>query len=643
MNHFLFWTISFCLLAISHAAPPIARKIPPPGIELPAEQQAALQTRLTALQQQLKPLKHPRRSDAEIFLKAVDLALDHGEFYKAAEIPRAAEALDHARKRLQQLGENQTSWAKQRGLVVRGYYSSIDGSAQPYGLEIPQDLDFQKPAPLYVWLHGRGDKTTDLHFIAQRQTRAGKIAATDSIVLHPFGRHCMGFKSAGEIDVLEAIRDVQSQYKIDPRRIVLMGFSMGGAGCWHLGAHYNDHWTAVSPGAGFAETARYNRLKPEQFPVWYEQKLWSLYDVPGYVRNLFNAPIAAYSGENDKQIQAARVMEEAFQQQGRKLPHWIGPKMGHKYHPETLKELMAIMRQAASKGRPQQPKKVFLQTRTLRYSQMHWVQALRLEKHWEDSRIDAELASPLLKATTKNVARVRFQLPSKQIDAVQIDGQTLDVEKGLAEIVLQKQNGRWRLFERSQEEALAKRPGLQGPIDDVFLAPFLVVRPTGKSPNAAFQTWSENELAHFQQRWRALFRGDLRIKDDVRVTEEDRRKYHLILWGDRYSNRETARVIDRLPLKWDRQTLSLRGRDYPAARHAAALIYPNPEQPDKYVVLNSGPTFREGHDRTNSLQNPKLPDWAVIDLSLPPSNLAPGKIADAGFFDEAWRVQAQEP
>ena len=77
--------------------------------------------------------------------------------------------------------------------------------------------------------------------------------------------------------------------------------------------HYADRWTALSPGAGFAETARYNRLTPDKFPPWYEQQLWGAYDVPGYVRNLFNPAVVAYSGEKDKQIQAARVMEEAFQ------------------------------------------------------------------------------------------------------------------------------------------------------------------------------------------------------------------------------------------------------------------------------------------------------------------------------------------
>jgi hypothetical protein len=60
-----------------------------------------------------------------------------------------------------------------------------------------------------------------------------------------------------------------------------------------------------------------------------------------------------------------------------------------------------------------------------------------------------------------------------------------------------------------------------------------------------------------------------------------------------------------------------------------------------YIVLNSGLTFREGHDRTNSLQNPKLPDWAIIDITQPPDAFAPGRIHDAGFFDERWQLKNQ--
>src|SRR5690606_16463211 len=139
-----------------------------------------------------------------------------------------------------------------------------------------------------------------------------------------------------------AVEHVCRNYNIDRRKIVLMGFSMGGAGCWHIGAHYADRWAAMSPGAGFAETQQYLKLRDAD-TTWYERKLWGAYDVPAYTRNLFNLPVVAYSGENDKQIQAARVMEAAFQAEGRTLTHLIGPGMGHRYHPDSLAEIMRQM------------------------------------------------------------------------------------------------------------------------------------------------------------------------------------------------------------------------------------------------------------------------------------------------------------
>ena len=69
------------------------------------------------------------------------------------------------------------------------------------------------------------------------------------------------------------------------------------------------------------------------------------------------------------------------------------------------------------------------------------------------------------------------------------------------------------------------------------------------------------------------------------------------------------------------------------------LIYPNPLNPARYVVLNSGLTCRETADNNNAQQNPKLPDWAVIDLAKDPDTNGPGGIADAGFFDESWKLK----
>jgi hypothetical protein len=177
---------------------------------------------------------------------------------------------------------------------------------------------------------------------------------------------------------------------------------------------------------------------------------------------------------------------------------------------------------------------------------------------------------------------------------------------------------------------------LQGPIDDVFYEPFLVVAPSGTSPHPHVEAWVRAELAHFQDRWRRLFRGDLRLKLDRDVTADDLQKYSLILWGDPASNELIGRALPQLPLQWNEASLTMGKQSFAAETHVPCLIYPNPLGRG-YVVLNSGPTFRESHDRTNSQQTPKLPDWAAIDLSQPPDAVQPGRIAAAGFFDEQWQ------
>jgi predicted esterase len=647
--------------------PKIERRLPPAGIEIDSATSESLQNRLNKLQAAANELmQHELIADVTCLLKSVDFALRHGEFYRKGDTKKAETQLDLAATRLEELAAGTSSWTKTRGLVVRGFVSKIDGSPQPYGLVIPKDLDLGKDNRLYVWLHGRGDKTTDLHFIDQRLKSAGQVTPDDAIVVHPLGRQCIGYKSAGEIDVLEVVDHVAVQYGIDRDRVVLMGFSMGGAGVWHLGAHYADQWAAMSPGAGFAETALYNRLTPADYPAWYERELWKVYDVPNYVRNLFNLPVVVYSGENDKQIQAARVMEQAFAAQGRELTHLIGPGMGHKYHPEVLQDIKQRMRAAADIGRNNRPKTVHLQTTTLRYGSQFWVHATRLKKHWEDSRIDAEVKDEeSIHMTTRNIAALSLTYWQKvPMDGeLTIDGQIVSLGNiaGRDRVDLV-----WRdewILGTPTADGLAKIPGLQGPMDDVFLTPFLVVLPDERADDQLLQEWLDFEIQHLRERWPALFRGELPVKRASEVTETDRQTKSLVLWGTPKTNPLIRQAIvagdggrrhggrrhggrrhggrHRVPLQWSDGVIQLDGETQRGSHLVPSLVYPSPWSEDRYVLINSGPTFREGHDRTNSLQNPKLPDWAIIDIRTPSSDTAPGRIANAGFFNEFWRREGQ--
>ncbi len=143
--------------------------------------------------------------------------------------------------------------------------------------------------------------------------------------------------------------------------------------------------------------------------------------------------------------------------------------------------------------------------------------------------------------------------------------------------------------------------------------------PTGAPKYPAMAGWVHSEEAHAIREWRRQFRGDAPQKNDTEVTDADIANSNLILWGDEGSNGLYARIASKLPLKW------------PDGDHALVMIYPNPLNPKKYVVLNSGVTFREEAYVSNALQTAKLPDWAVLDAS--------GKVTDANFFNESWQVE----
>ena len=66
--------------------------------------------------------------------------------------------------------------------------------------------------------------------------KQGQFHPPGTVVVHPFGRFCNGYKSAGGRDVIDVTGILTREKRIDSRRTVLAGFSMGGAGAWLLGA-----------------------------------------------------------------------------------------------------------------------------------------------------------------------------------------------------------------------------------------------------------------------------------------------------------------------------------------------------------------------------------------------------------------------
>jgi hypothetical protein len=152
--------------------------------------------------------------------------------------------------------------------------------------------------------------------------------------------------------------------------------------------------------------------------------------------------------------------------------------------------------------------------------------------------------------TTKNVTRLTL---SEIKDAsVRIDGQTIKVKTDLPQVVLEKTGVAWKVAKPGAWAGLHKTHALQGPIDDAFLDPFLLVRPTGTPWNDAANKDALRILDHFDHMWAMDYRAHPRIKDDKDVTKEDFAKYNVVLFGDPGSNRWIAKMMPKLPLKFPR-------------------------------------------------------------------------------------------
>jgi dienelactone hydrolase len=606
-----------------------------------------LASRVTALK--TKKVDPALVADVDVYRRAAELILRFPEEF--ATKPFSADTLTVLDRGLQRAGELEAgapSWPKEKGHVVRAYVSRIDGSVQPYGLTIPRSYDPTKPVRLDIWQHGTNRAMNEVAFIVQQERDRPIPPEQDYIQLEPLGRTNVSYRWAGEADLFEALASVQQRYNIDSKRIVLRGFSMGGASSWHLGLHHPGRWAAIEAGAGYTETRRYGRR--ENLPP-HQEAMLHYYDAVDYALNAFNTPTVGYGGETDAQLQASVNIREQLAKEGFRFQQdgpfrWvtndlralflIGPKTGHSWHPDSKAQSNAFIAKALETA-DRVPDRVRFVTYTTRFNKAHWLSVDGLEETYKRAEIDARRSEDGKKytVTTSNVSRLTFETA---VSAVTIDGQTIAAR---ANPSFEKKNGKWAAANGpasgSPAVALAqarlrKVHGLQGPVDDAFMDGFLCVRPTGTPWHPITQGWAAKTLDVFGWNFAKWLRGDVRVKEDSAITARDVADYNLILFGDPGSNSLIAKVLGKLPIRWSRTEITIGTQTFAAADHIPVLVYPNPLNPKRYVVINSGHTFGEADFRgTNAWLYPRLGDYSVLKSN--------GDIVMSGFFDESWQLR----
>ena len=104
--------------------------------------------------------------------------------------------------------------------------------------------------------------------------------------------------------------------------------------------------------------------------------------------------------------------------------------------------------------------------------------------------------------------------------------------------------------------------------------------------------------------------------------------------GDPGSNALIRRIAGELPIRWTKDSIVVGGKTFGASDHVPVMIYPNPLNPQHYVVINAGLSaqgFREpaGYG-----------DFAVLKIARQADGQPATEVEDEGVFDESWQLPA---
>ena len=641
------------------------------GLRAPAELQAqappvevekALEAELKELEQLLTEETKRREADAEktgravdtqaladarVFTKAVEWILRHQEFYRPNYIDQTRRALKLGKERVQNLSENKSPWRNRTGSTVLGYISKVDGSVQPYALTLPEGVDPDAGTrwPLYVVLHGRQATMNEVNFITRFEDKPLPEGQT-WIQLDVFGRTNNAYRFAGETDVFEAIDDVRRRYRIDDKRITLWGFSMGGAGAWHLGVHHPSTWASVGTGAGFVDFYKYQKQK-EKLPA-HEDKTLKIYDAVDYALNAANVPIITYGGELDPQLAAGKTMVAAAGKENIEIPLLIGKGMGHKFDEDSKAKFLAYLAEHNKKGRPGYPgaRKIRFITYTLKYNTCEWLTISEMNFPYQPAVAEGEVTNEgILKLSTKNVAALA--IARDVAEEIELDGTRLPLQSAadglLPDVYYEKGTKGWTILDYNASRSHManpnpnKRHDLQGPIDDAFMQPFVCIRGTGTPWVQEQNDWADWTLARFGREFDKWMRGRVPIIKDEELTEELIQDKNLILFGDPGSNKVLAKILPKLPIEWTKEAIQVAGKSWDPKTRGLSIIYPNPLNPRRYVVINSGHTFHEKDFKaSNAWLFPRLGDIAVQRFEKQKDGGYEEKVEWADLFHSGW-------
>ncbi len=193
---------------------------------LPPFDSAHLEQTLDAAGARLTP-----GSQATIRFLLAEIAAERARLKTYDPCPELRAWMERADRLIREAAGGRDVLARQQGLLRRAFESRVDRTLQPYTVRVPPGLDAGKTYPAIVYLHGSDSDDQSV----RRTIRAFPTLFPDEVfVIAPYGRGRSNnyTRDHAQDDIREAVADALREYPIDPARLVLAGFSMGGYGVY---------------------------------------------------------------------------------------------------------------------------------------------------------------------------------------------------------------------------------------------------------------------------------------------------------------------------------------------------------------------------------------------------------------------------
>ena len=126
--------------------------------------------------------------------------------------------------------------------------ANVAGAGQVlYAVSVPDGYQSSVAAPLVLVLHPGGQRPRYYGAEFAQRVVEPALRQLKAIMVAPDCPERAWADAGSEKAVLTLIADAMRAYNIDRKRVLVVGFSMGGRGTWHMAARHPDLFTAAIP------------------------------------------------------------------------------------------------------------------------------------------------------------------------------------------------------------------------------------------------------------------------------------------------------------------------------------------------------------------------------------------------------------